>query len=207
MPKSILDLTGHVYGRLTVLSFYHRFEKRTKWKCICECGKLCIVRGDSLRDGGIRSCGCLKKEMDIEKCYIHGGWRTLEYKPWNCMMNRCYNKNDTSYSDYGNRGIIVCESWHDFNNFYKDMHPRPSLEYSIERIDCNWHYEPENCTWATDAEQAKNTTRSRKFNINGEEINITDICKKYNLNYSIIYWWLKKGYSIEEIISGSYKNV
>jgi len=205
MPKSILDLTGHVYGRLTVLSFYSRFEHKTKWRCICECGNFCIVPTNRLRSGNTKSCGCLHTEIVSKLFYIHGKSYTLEHQSWTAMIQRCTNKNNIGYSDYGGRGIEVCERWFNFENFYEDMGPKDSPDCTIERDDPNGDYEPENCYWLPKRDQNKNTTRTRRFTVNGEELCLTDIAKKYNIDRQIFRRWLKKGYSIEEIINGSYK--
>ena len=131
-----------------------RKRKYIKVKCP-KCKHTFVVREDSWISGCTKTCGCTRKLKFVH--LTHGMTKTLEYKSWQMMRQRCYNPNDSHYSDYGGRGIRVCWKWMDsFEAFFKDMGRRPSPKHSIDRIDNNSHYRPDNCRWATPLQQARN---------------------------------------------------
>lgn len=157
-----LNLQGMKFGRLLVVSEHGRSkDSRVLWKCMCDCGKETIVQASHLKSGRIKSCGCLRNETSKKVNITHGKSKTPEYKTWCGMIKRCQNRNCTGYSDYGGRGIAVCERWLKFENFLEDMGMRPSKYHSIERKNVNGNYEPDNCKWASPTEQSRNT-RKRK---------------------------------------------
>lgn len=198
------DLTGKQFGRLTVLSREPSLppQYRTRWKCVCLCGNTKVIHGSSLKRGLTSSCGCLSKEVTKARSIIHGMHKSREFAIWKGIKNRCNNKNIKSYSIYGNRGIKVCKRWEDsFSSFYEDMGPRPSKNHSIDRIDNDGDYCPENCRWATRVEQANNRRTNKKFTHNGKTLNLEQWAKILGLTPVGLLHRFSLGWSIEEALS------
>src|SRR5712675_2993981 len=134
MPRYVEDLTGRRFGKLKVIDISGGRDSSNQimWECKCDCGEELDVAGHSLRSHNTRSCGCLNT-IDRQ---THGMSDSPEYGVWAAMNDRCRNPNTASYKNYGARGIRVCFAWiSSFEQFYEDMGPRPSDEYSIERIN------------------------------------------------------------------------
>lgn len=155
-------LDGQRFGRLSVIERCPSSGgagQQLKWLCQCDCGNMTTVLSYLLRMGSTRSCGCLvlehAKTMSKTK---HGQWQSRTYHTWEGMKQRCLNPNATRYPTYGGVGIIVCESWLFFENFYADMGDRPEGK-TLDRINPFGNYEPTNCRWATPKEQSNNQRR------------------------------------------------
>ena len=165
--KQFVNLTGEVYGRWTVESYAVKRGEKHCWNCLCECGARKVVRGNNLRNGNSKSCGCLQKAYVTEHRTIHGKSGKPEYNSYTHMKSRCYNKKDKNYADYGGRGITVCSRWRNSAEyFFEDMGDKPSAQHSLDRIDNDGNYEPDNCRWATSLEQSLNQ-RMRRDNSSG----------------------------------------
>lgn len=194
------DITGQKFNRLEVINraISNTKSGHPRWVCFCDCGKAVEVDGSSLKSGGIKSCGCLQKEINIARSTKHGGSYTAEYRTWALMRARCYSKSSTSYCDYGGRGIKICDRWLDsFGNFLDDLGKKPSDSHSLDRVDVNGDYTPENCRWATCKEQSLNKRSSRFISIDGITKNLYTWCREYGISPATFYSRLKRGYSDE----------
>jgi hypothetical protein len=138
------------------------------WKCVCDCGKVIETRYYRLLDGSTKSCGCYAKDATVSRSTTHGKYNNGSYKSWKAMKARCLNPNAAGYARYGGAGVVVCDRWLKFENFYADMGERPD-GCSLDRIDGTKGYEPGNCRWSTTKEQNLN----RKSNLTEETLQIT----------------------------------
>ena len=171
MAKAI-DLTGHRFGRLVVLK--RAADKPTIyghkpiWLCRCDCGRIKAIFGRHLRVGHTTSCGCWRAESSRERRVTHGMNGTPEYRCWVEMIRRCYNPQRRGFHNYGGRGIIVCDRWRNsFESFFADMGPRPSTRHSLDRMNNDGQYSPDNCRWATSRQQCRNTRANRLLAFGG----------------------------------------
>ena len=157
----MLDLKGKVFNRLLVVSPTGRTVRTGKlWKCLCLCGKHTEVTAAQLRSNKTKSCGCLQRERTSRKNTKHGSSGTSLYERWSSLKKRCRNKNDADYKYYGARGITVCDEWNSFLNFKEwALANGYHSHLSIDRINNNEGYMPENCRWVTHAVQMSNTRR------------------------------------------------
>lgn len=201
MPNHRLELMGQRFGMLTVIE---RAESKkngaVRWKCLCDCGNSTIVEGRELKRGKSRSCGCRKAEAMREANTTHGKTHTRLFSIWTGMKNRCSNVNDEHYERYGRRGITVCEEWlHDFEAFYNwAMAHGYADSLSIDRIDNDKGYSPNNCQWATPTEQANNRSTNRIVSFGGRDLTVAQWCKRLGAKINIVYARLGYGWSIEE---------
>lgn len=193
---------GNRYGKLLVLEYAGTNGHNALWKCKCDCGKECVKLGVSLRCGHTRSCGCYHKEQLSERNtkYKVCAPRRL-YQTWRGMIDRCENPKAKYYCNYGGRGISVCTEWHEFETFAKwALNNGYTKELTIDRMDNDGSYCPENCKWSTKIEQENNKRSNRKVTINGETKNLCQWCELYGIKEVSVYSRMRYGWDIEKAI-------
>ena len=200
---NFIDRTGQKYNRLTVIEVAptppHVKKKEVYWRCVCECGNEAIVSSSELGGGHTKSCGCLNREKWHAVITKHGGRHTPEWQVWCGMRQRCRNSNDRNY---GSRGITVCDRWlHSFENFLADMGPRPGPDYSIDRIDNNGPYSPDNCRWTTVVVQQNNTRRNHYVTYDGETHTVKEWARLKGIPYARLFARLRYDLPLDEVFS------
>lgn len=198
------DLSGQTFGKLRVVSRV-KIGGRAKWLCVCECKTTRIVEAANLVSGNTRSCGCGHREMMLKRNKAmtkHGLNGTPEYQAWLHMKQRCYSKNFPGYDRYGGRGIVVCDRWvNDPAAFVQDMGPRPSPGHSIDRIDNDGPYAPDNCRWATRTEQARNTRLTTMLEYKGERKPLNTWAEMHGLSFTTVRSRLASGWDVERALT------
>lgn len=207
MGGKLKDLTGQTFGRLTVLYrgpdyLKNSGRKEVTWICQCSCGnpELKTVAANHL-GRTTQSCGCYGKEKSKEGYPVHGQSGTRTYRIYHGMLQRCGNENTARYSDYGGRGITVCDRWKEnYMHFVEDMGVCPP-KHSIERVDNNKGYEPGNCQWATTKEQSRNRRSNRHVYVKGRRWILADLAIEFSLNIMTLHSRLSRGLSEEELVA------
>ena len=167
--SNFIDITGQKFNKLYVVRLVFK-KKKTKYLCLCDCGKEMIIDSSNLKNGHTKSCGCLNKEKCHQRFLEHGMTGTRFHNIWRGMLGRCFNPNVKCYKNYGGRGIKINKEWLKFENFRDDMldlyenHIKKfgEKETTIDRIDNNKNYGKKNCKWATHLEQTKNRRKKIK---------------------------------------------
>ena len=203
MPQKVrIDITGNRYGRLTVLGYAYTKEKKAYWTCQCDCGSVVIKQSALIRYGHTRSCGCLHKDQlsEMSRRYNIIAPRRL-YQVWHGMLDRCENEKARYFYNYGGRGISICDEWHDYEKFASwALSNGYSDELTIERIDNNGNYSPNNCKWATKKEQENNKRTNHFVTMDGETKTISQWCELYGTKPVTVQSRLRLGWSEEKAI-------
>lgn len=191
-----------VFGRLTVVSRATNKGRRVAFNCVCQCGQTVQIVAFNLVSGDTKSCGCLVK--DTKPNLKHGLCRRNNrhplYATWRSMKDRCQNPSNEHFSSYGGRGISVCERWdNSFPNFLLDMGDRPTEQHSLDRVDNDAGYSPENCRWATSQDQALNRRQYYKWIIDG--VPLVQIAKDRGCNTSTVLRRFKRGVRGEQLFT------
>jgi len=192
----LIDLSGQRLGMLQVL---HRGpqskDNRATWVCKCDCGVEKSIRSKYLVAGTARSCGCQRYAT------THGMTKTKAYQSWQCMKSRCDKPSNVRYSEYGGRGVTYCDRWKSFENFYADMGEPPTPKHTLDRKEVNGNYEPDNCRWATQKEQANNRRNNVFVEWQGQRMTVTQLAERTGFPLSNLRHRLKRGWSVEDAIS------
>lgn len=201
------DMKGRKIGRLYFKEYVGLFSHHALWLCKCDCGKECIVKASSVKSGTTSSCGCLAHDILMERNCKHNCVYLPIYKCYHNMISRCTNKNTTHYKDYGGRGIKICDEWLDkdfgFKNFYDwAMKNGYNEELTIDRIDFNGNYEPNNCRWATIKQQANNKRNNVFVEYDGKKYSIAELSDVFSLNYDRTLSRHHKGWTPSELVQG-----
>lgn len=206
------DLSGQRFGRLTVL---YKTDKtkygKALWHCKCDCGNFKDTISTSLKNGDVKSCGCLQKEvrkenaLHLDKVRLkHGMSDNRLYRIYNDMVSRCYRKSINGYENYGGRGIRVCDEWlgeDGFKNFMSWSFANGyNEELTIDRLDSNGHYEPNNCKWSTRKEQANNTRATIFLEYGREKHSLTEWSEITGIRKGTLYTRMRKGWSVGKIL-------
>ena len=202
MSKSFkVDLTGQRFGRLKVLEFVPNDRRKAYWKCQCDCGNITTIIGRDLRRGHTLSCGCFQIEQAVKCNTKHNSKHTRIYSIWCGMKQRCLNSNNESYKDYGGRGITICEEWlNDFKVFYDwALQNGYTDELTIDRIDVNGNYEPNNCRWTDMKTQQRNKSSNVFVEYQGRKITIAEAASELGIKRNVLYARYSKGDRGEEL--------
>lgn len=203
--RIISNLTDQRFEMLTVFGYVGRTGKKQAyaWLCRCDCGAWNIATSLNLQSGNSTNCGCVNNKRIGSLNRTHGlANKSAEYCIWKHIRSRCYNPKHPRYKDYGERGITICDRWREsFANFLQDMGERPGIEYTIERKDNEKGYSPDNCKWATRAEQNNNKRNNRRIAINGRTLNLSQWCKELQISRQSVHYRLNQGMSIIEALT------
>ena len=193
------DLKGQRFGYLVVLQDAGRNKYGdVLWKCRCDCGEEYLVKSVNLTHGFVKSCGCMTSKMIRDKNKGHGLCDTKLYSVWGGMKSRCYNPRNREYDNYGGRGIKVCDEWkNNFVKFYEwSMNNGFSEDLTIDRIDVDKDYSPDNCRWITNKEQQRNKRNTRYLTYRGAKKSLMEWSEITGINHSTILDRLQRNWSV-----------
>lgn len=190
------NLVGQRFNRLLIVERVKICkEPGYKWRCRCDCGGETIARVNALKSGGTKSCGCHRRETSTK----HGYAGSQTYRSWSQMKARCSTETTFAYEIYGGRGITYCARWERFENFLADMGEKPPNK-TLDRIDCNGNYTPENCRWATNTEQQRNKRNSANITVDGVTRCVAEWAEVLRVNYKTIYRPFRRGADMGRLI-------
>ena len=196
-------MIGGKYGNMTVLNLVEERSSNCSFQalCRCDCGIEKVAALNYLLSGATKSCGCLGGIPNRKKQITHGHWQKGAYNSWANAKRRCNNPKNPRYHQYGGRGIKVCSRWDTFEQFLADMGERPTSKHSLDRINVDGDYSPENCRWATNVEQCNNTRRNVYLVLDGKRKTAADWSRSYGINYMAIAGRIKLGWTVRDTLT------
>lgn len=209
--KRFQDLSGQRFGRLVVLGWAGYSKPNAVWVCKCDCGGENLVPSGNLVAGRTRSCGCLNlenlsKSGSADFC-ARDTKKHPEYKVWGQMIRRCHNPQTRRFEDYGGRGITVCNRWrhgedgqHGFACFMADMGSRPSPKHTIDRVNNDLGYSPQNCEWRSRTDQTRNRRNTVIVQYRDREMSLPEACELASMQYSLVKGRIFRGTSVERAL-------
>lgn len=204
--KEAKNLVGMKFGMLSVISraednIGNDGKNVIMWNCVCECGNKTIVDGRSLKKGHTKSCGCLQGEHHNDSSHILG--KTRLYRIWTNMKQRCYNPNNSNFKNYGAKGVTICEEWKNSYTKFKEWATNNGYNdtLTVDRINVNDNYYPENCRWISLREQENNKSVNHFITFNGETLTLAEWNRKLGFKRGVLEYRLKKGWDIEKAIT------
>jgi len=196
------NLSGNTFGRLIAVGPVGRGKNgHIEWLCICICASDVIVLATDLSRKHTTSCGCYNKQRVKESATSHGMYGSPEYNSWRGMRYRTTNTDAPNWHMYGGRGIKCCEKWGRFENFFADMGKMPSKTHTIDRIDNEGDYTPDNCRWATHKQQARNRRSNHILTYKGRSLCVTEWAEIIGIKPNTIFYRISKGSSVGDILS------
>lgn len=201
-----IDLTGQRFGRLYVICDGGRTkEKQAMWKCKCDCGNIVTARGGCLRNGHTSSCGCKTREATIKRNYKHGDSHTRLHGIWRGILKRTIQCKETNpdWAKYAGRGISVCAEWANSFEAFKSWALANGYDdsLSIDRIDYNGNYSPDNCRWASDITQANNRRNNVVVFFNGKSRTIAEWARETGIHYQTLMTRYLNGLSGDDLFA------
>jgi hypothetical protein len=204
----LINITGKRFGRLIALQYMglrNPLKKDDKWECICDCGIKVLVSGAKLRSGHTKSCGCLVADScrDVGKsCKTHGQSYSTLYSIWQGMKKRCSRIKNSNFIWYGGRGVSICPEWKNFENFFEWNKLLGEKGYkkglSLDRINNEMGYSPENCRWTTAVTQGRNKRNNLLVTINGETKCVAEWAEIFSINRYLVYSRIRNGWELNE---------
>lgn len=195
--SNVDDYIGKKYNLLKLIRFSHKNNGKKYFECKCDCGNVAVKRLDHLIRNESKSCGCI-----VGKQGKHLKTNTRLYETYCGMKKRCYNKNNKSYKHYGARGIKVCDEWlENFPNFYDWAYQNGYNDtLTIDRIDVNKDYKPNNCKWSTRQEQSYNKTTTHYFEYKNEKKSVAEWSEITGIKYTTLLYRIKHNWDKDKVI-------
>jgi hypothetical protein len=202
----MIDLIGRRFGRLVVTTFAYKKGGRIFWNCKCDCGNTTSIRGDHLKSGNTRSCGCLvQNKLSLSPSEFTADDAVKKAKAvYRCMRDRCLNKNRAAFKNYGGRGIKICNRWlgeEGFKNFLEDMGTPLSIRHQLDRINNDGNYESSNCCWTTNKENNWHKQDSHMLTLNGRTQCGSAWVEELGIDKSTLWKRVRLGWSDEKVLT------
>ena len=200
----LVNLEGKIFGRLMVIKRAEKnLNNKVYWGCVCECGEYVDVIAQQLTSGKTQSCGCLNQEVITR----HGNSYHPLYQTYMGMLKRCHHNDSRHYKNYGGKGVHVCARWREsFDDFLYDMGPKPSADCTIDRINNDRGYEPDNCRWADKTTQSRNRGFTKNIAYRGRDYSANEFAEFSGLHYVTVLRMLKEGASAEDMLARKEKS-